>query len=215
VALTNYPALTGMDEVRLAAASRLAALMDFQPQKEVPMEALLKALFALLGLSEDATEEEALAKLAEFSERIKATEVKVEELTAEEQKKEEEIAALKAQTKVDPAKWVPAQAVVDLQKQVNALSANHTAREVDEVVTAALTAKKLTPALEPWARDLGKKDIAALRAFVDQAAPIAALTSQQTAGVKIGNQTVNLPDSELAVCRAMGISPETWAKHGA
>jgi len=215
VALTNSPALTGMDEVRLAAASRLAALTSFQPQEEIHMDALLKALFALLGLAEDASEEEALTKLTELSEKIKATEVKVEELTAEEQKKDEEIATLRAQTKVDPAKWVPAQAVVDLQKQVNELSATHTAREVDEVVTAALTAKKLTPALEPWARELGKKDIAALRAFVDQAAPIAALTSQQTAGIKIGNQTVNLPESELAVCRAMGISPEAWAKHGA
>jgi len=212
VALTNYPALTGMDEVRLAAASRLAALIDFQPREEIPMDALLKALFALLGLSEDASEEEALAKLGEFAERVKATEVKVEELTAEEQKKDEEIAALKAQPKIDPARWVPAQVVADLQKQVNELSATHTAREVDEVVTAALAAKKLTPALEPWARDLGKQNIAALRAFVDQAAPIAALTGQQTAGVKVGDKTVALDESELAVCRALGISPEAWAK---
>jgi len=179
------------------------------------MDALLKALFALLGLSEEASEEEALTKLGEFAERVKATEVKVEELTAEDAKKDEEIAALKAQPKIDPARWVPAQVVADLQKQVNELSATHTAREVDEVVTAALAAKKLTPALEPWARDLGKQNIAALRAFVDQAAPIAALTGQQTAGIKVGNQTVNLPESELAVCRAMGISPEAWAKHGA
>jgi len=219
VALTNNPALTGMDEVRLAAASRLAALMDVQPQGEVRMDALLKALFALLGLAEDASEEEALAKLAEFAEQVKVTaakaeeaEAKVEELTAEEEKKDEEIAALRARTKVDPVKWVPAQAVADLQKRVNELSANEAAREVDEVVVAALTARKLTPALEPWARELGKKDIAALRAFVDQAAPIAALTAQQSAGVKVGNQTVNLSEPELAVCRAMGISPDAWVK---
>jgi len=219
VALTNNPALTGMDEVRLAAASRLAALMDVQPKEEIDMDALVKALFALLGLPEDASEEDALAKLAEFAEQVKVTaakaqeaEAKVEELTAEEEKKDEEIAALRSRIKVDPVKWVPAQAVADLQKRVNELSANEAAREVDEVVVAALTARKLTPALEAWARELGKKDIAALRAFVDQAAPIAALTAQQSAGVKVGNQTVNLSEPELAVCRAMGISPDAWVK---
>jgi len=219
VALTNHPALAGMDAVRLA------ALTVFQPREDIAMDALLKALFALLGLSEDASEEEALAKLNAFAEKLQTAEAKVEELTGDQagkeksdKEKDEEIAALKAAIKAggnpDPTRWVPAQAVAELQKQIHALSANHVAREVDEVVTAALSAKKLTPALEPWARDLGKTNMAALRAFVDQAAPIAALTGQQTAGIKVGDKTLNLSDSDLAVCRAMGIAPETYAKHG-
>jgi len=220
VALTNDPALAGMDEVRLMAASRLAALTGFQRGEDISMDALLKALFELLGLGEDATEEEALAKLSEFAEAAKVAaasaeeaEKKVEELTAEEEKKDEEIAELKSKVKLDPRRWVPAQAVAELQKQVNDLRATHTERAVDEVVTAALSAKKLTPALEPWARDLGKRDIAALKNYVDQAAPIAALSGQQSAGIQVGKQTVHVPESELAVCRALGIAPEAWARH--
>jgi len=221
VALTNDPALAGMDEVRLAAASRLAVLRssDFYPlTEESTMNELLKALYALLGLPEDAAEDEAIAALAQLADKLKATEAKVEELTGEQAKRDEEIAALKAKTatgKPDPARWVPVAALAELQSQVNALSATHTAREVDEVVTAALTAKKLTPALEAWARELGKKDMAALRAFVETAAPLAALTGQQTAGVKVGEKTVTLDASELAVCKAMGLSPEAWAKANA
>ncbi len=236
-ALTNNPALTGMDQVRLAAASALSGFTAFnapggaKPAEisgDHPMnEELLKLLRSLLGLSDTATEEEILAALPGFVEKLTADQEKLAELTGNEndpaklsaaeelEALKEEVAALRA-GKIDPTKYVPVAALTAMQKQINDLSAAHGNREVDEIVSGALKAGKLAPALEPWARDLGKKDIAALRAYVGASAPIAALTGQQTTTLKIGDgKTAELTSDELAVCRATGVDPGQYVKHRA
>lgn len=235
VALTNNPALTGMDQVRLAAASALASFSSFNapggprtsalPPEENIMNEAMKRLLALLGLPETATEEEVLAALQAFQDKQQADQEKLAELTAENEKLEElsadqeklkdEVAALRA-GKIDPTKYVPVAALTALQKQVNDLADTQGAREVDEIVSAALSAGKLAPALEPWARDLGKKDIAALRAYVGAATPIAALTGSQTTTLQIGDgKAATLTADELAVCRATGVDPAQYVKHRA
>lgn len=223
VALTNDPALDGMDEVRLAAASRAAACMAHggalssppaQSPKENTMNELLKALLALLGLPEDASEEDALAKLQEYADAAQENADKVASLTADVTRKEQEVVALKANSsgKPDPAKFVPVAALSGLQDQVAALTTAAREREVDGLVVAALSAGKLIPALETWARDLGKKDPAQLKAYLDQAPAIAALSGTQTGGRKPDAGNGQLSDDELAVCRAMGLDPAAFAK---
>ncbi|WP_276145420.1 phage protease [Pseudomonas aeruginosa] len=81
--------------------------------------------------------------------------------------------------KPDPAKFVPLEAVTDLQEQIAALTARLNGGELDRLVGAALQDGRLLPSLEQWARDLGGKDIGQLKAYLDKAAPIAALTRLQ------------------------------------
>lgn len=223
VALTNDPALDGMDEVRLAAASRAAAGIALggalssppaQSIKECNMDELLKALFALLGLADDASEEDALAALKKYADAAKTNADQVASLTADVTKKDQEVAALKANTggTPDPAKFVPVAALSGLQAEVAALKAGERTREVDGMVAAALSAGKLTPALEAWARDLGKQDPKQLKAYLDQAPAIAALSGTQTGGRKPEAGNGQLNDDELAVCSAMGLDPKAFAK---
>ena len=65
--------------------------------------------------------------------------------------------------------------VEDLKKSVATLTAQNTARAVDDLVKPALEDGRLLPAQERWARDLGAKDIASLTAYLKDAQPIAAL----------------------------------------
>lgn len=188
VGLTNTPALDGMDAL-------LAAAKFSHPEKDTPAMNELKALF---GLKDDADEAAVLAA-------AKALKTQADASAAQ-------IAALKTQTP-DPAKFVPVETMTALQTQVAALSARINDGEVDEVVKAALAAGKLVPAQEPWARSLGKTDLAALKTYVETAPAIAALKGTQTGGKgPDGLKEGELDEAQLAVCRQMGVNPDDFKK---
>lgn len=182
-ALTNNPGLDGLTD--LAALSAF-----FNQEKEQPMKQLLTAL----GLAEDATEDAALAALVTIK-------------TASDT----EIAALKSAAP-NPAKYVPVDAMQALQTEVAALRSEKVERDVDGVVTAALTAGKLLPPQEKWARELGKKDLAALTAYLETAQTVAALTSTQTGGKPPagGENEHGLSDTQLAACKHLGVDPKDY-----
>lgn len=76
-----------------------------------------------------------------------------------------------------------------------------------ELLTAALTDGRLTPAQKPWAE---KQSLAALTEFLDAAKPLAALTNRQS---KQGDAGANgLSADELAMCTQMGVSAEDFLK---
>lgn len=183
-ALTNNPALDGMQAVTAALRSH------FFNDEETHM----KQLLAALGLPETATEAEALTALA-----------------ALKSNNEQAIAALKAAAP-DPAAFVPVAALKAAQDELATLkNAQHQA-EVDALVTAGLADGRILPATEAWARSLGQQDIASLKSFLAAATPIAALKGTQTQGQKPQGETGALSDTELAVCKAMGMSPEEFKK---
>ncbi|MGH1509506.1 phage protease [Ralstonia solanacearum] len=200
VALTNYPALDNLPEVAL----RAAAHFQIPQYLENAMPEWLKKLLAQLGLNpEDET-----AVTAELTTLKTAADASAA--------KDTEIAALRASvtTKPDPAKYVPIETMQALQSQVASLTTTVHGREVEDVIDGAKKAGKLLAPQEQWARELGGKDIAALRSFVATAQPIAALTSMQTAGKKpdgVG-QTGQLSDADMAVCKAMGLDIEAYRK---
>ncbi|MBI2278188.1 MAG: phage protease [Dechloromonas sp.] len=163
VALTNHAGLTGMASVALT------ALNDFST-KEAPMPELLKKLLASLGMAETASEADVLSAVA----AMKAKADSADGLTTQ-------VAALKAQTP-DPAKFVSVETMAQLQTQVAALTAQLNQGEVAQVVAAALDAGKLLPAQKDWAVDLGKTNLAALKAYVEKTPAIAALNGTQTNG---------------------------------
>ncbi len=189
-AVTNNPAIDGIADV---AAAR------YLNQPQVEETTVDKELLKLLGLAEDAT-----------AEQVRAA---VQALIDASKKSETDMAALRGQIdKPDPEKFVPVSALTDLQTRMAALSTQVVTGEVDQLVNKGLEDGRLMKGMEAWARELGKKDVAALRGYLDNAQPIAALTSQQTNGKTPPEGDNQLTDEELAVCRAMNYTPEEYLK---
>ena len=210
-ALTNNAAIDGMEEV----SARLTASLT--QQETSSMDELLEQLRWFFNLPTMATAEEILAEVKKAADKIKGAQPEAVaaagfSVTALVDSLGIEIAALKSAAP-DPAKYVPVDAMQALQTEVAALRNEKTDREVEGVVTAALTAGKLLPAQEKWARDLGKKDLAALTQYLDTAQPIDALTGTQTGGKPpAGEPQGELSESQLVMCRSTGVSPEDFKK---
>lgn len=189
-AVTNNPAIDGIADV--AAARYL-----HQPHEEAkPVD---EELLKMLGLAADATPEQVRAAVQALMDKVAKT--------------EGDLAALRAQaSNPDPEKYVPVAALKELQGQVAALSIQIRNSEVDQLVAAGLEDGRLLPTMEGWARDLGKKDVAALRSYLDSAQPIAALTVQQTSSKRPSQGDSRLTEEEMAVCRLMGQTPEEFLK---
>lgn len=230
-ALTNDPGLDGMSEVTLAAASRLAALTTTETL--TVNEELLKLLRQLLGLPDDADEAAITAALEKMAADLKpvtdadGNSIGLSSLLASVQEKDTKIAGLTVAIEAskkrpdpakvpagnpDPSKFVPVEVVTQLTQDLAALSARVNGSELDTIVTEALKAGKLLPALEPWARELGAKDLAALKSYVSAAAPIAALTTTQTGGkAPTGEDAHGLTPVELEAAALSGITPKDFA----
>ena len=219
-ALTNNPALDGMAPVELRAAARFALNEDSTMNKH-----LLALCCALALTTDNQTEEQletaALAKIEELKTAGDLAALRKELSLADDAGAEEitsAIAALKSKTAAagepDPSKYVPVAVVTEMRTELAALTAQNTERAVDDLVKPALEDGRLLPAQEKWARDLGKKDIAALTAFLKDAEPIAALRGSQTNGQPRATRDENgLSADELAVCTATGVDPKEFAKN--
>ncbi|MBS0599544.1 MAG: phage protease [Proteobacteria bacterium] len=214
-ALTNHPALDGMQPLALRAA---ATARFIHREESDPMNKLLAALCAALALDASTTEDQAIAAL---SARLQAdplgklrTELGVD-AKADESAVIAACAALKktaAQTAPDPAKFIGIEAFNEVRGQLAALSARIDGDKVDELVKAALGDGRLLSAQEAWARELGKKDFASLTAYVDSTQPIAALRKTQTGGKPpVDDDGTGLSADELAVCKAIGLDPKDFA----
>lgn len=178
-ALTNSAGLDGLTDL----SERVAARFSIQPHEDTTMT---KEQLALLGLAENATDEHITAALTALKSRADAATT--------------ELAALKAQSP-DPTKYVPIAAVTALQTEVAALKTAHTEREIDGLIQSAMDEGKVLPAMESWARELGKKDLAQLKAFIAAAQPIAALKSTQTRNKSPEGSPAGGPVTEAA-CKA-------------
>jgi len=207
-AITNNPALDGMQELESLAAACFDPSIN---QGDTDMNPVLAALLKALGLPEDTNEADALAALT----ALQTQAGKLDDT-------ETALAALKAQLdkapptgEPDPAKFVPVGVVDDLRTELAALTAKINGGEVDKLVTDGLESGKLHKAQEEWARDLGNKDIAALTSYLETAQPIAALSGMQStkAGAQDGEKEGELTEAELAICTATGIDPVEYAKN--
>jgi phage I-like protein len=208
-ALTNNPGLDGMKELASQAALRYLSRDNStdQPHKEHLMDKTKLAV--LLGLAWAASGTAPATADNEIEQAITALKAKADKtdgLTTE-------VAALKG-NQADPTRFVPISQVEDLKTQLAALSARINGGELDNVVAAALTAGKLLPAQEQWARELGAKDLASLKGYIEKTPAIAALSNQQTNGRKPGESgNGDLSDVDLAVCKQLGLSAEDYKKN--
>lgn len=223
-AFTNYPAIDGLQElVKLAAET----FLPHQTPEENTMD--LKKLLEALGLAENASQEDILAAIKALQE---AKENKAEEAVAaatakiskalgidEKTSADDLIAACSAltiaakakKTDVDPKQYVPMSAFLDLQNSVAALTAQTTGDKVEQLIEKATAEGKLLPTLTDWARDLGKKDMVALTAFIEKSPSIAALTCTQTKGQQPDPHNFNLTKTELEVAALTGFTPKEFA----
>jgi phage I-like protein len=201
-ALTNYPALDGNADLAVRAAAR------FQTTEE-DITVDRAALIASLGLAADASDEQINQAIAALKIKAAGTEAK-----------DSEIAGLKtslaaAGNKPDPAKFVPITAFEVLKGEVAALKSEQTSSAVEAMVKEGLDNGKLLPVQEEWAKELGNKDLAALKSYLEKTPAIAALSGSQTNGKEPeddGKGAEGLSAEELAVCKNLNISPEDYRK---
>nr|DAE06337.1 MAG TPA: hypothetical protein [Myoviridae sp. ctniE2] len=205
-ALTNTPALDGMEEAMVAASVNLL-------QEDNPMDKkLLAALCALFALKADASEADITEKVTALSAAKGDSPVDVLDVYAKLAEKEQSVAALSTQVgNPDPAKFVPVDQVVALQADFNALKTSVEADKKEALITAALSQGKLAPALKEWAESL---PVEALSAYLEKAPAMAALSGEPQAKGDPEQKVAALSAAEQAAARALGMTEaEFMAEH--
>ena len=205
-ALTNTPALDGMNEAMVAASVNLL-------QEDNPMDKkLLAALCALFALKADASEADITEKVTALSAAKGDSTVDVLDVYAKLAEKEQSVAALSTQVgNPDPTKFVPVEQVVALQADFNALKTSVEADKKTALITAALSQGKLAPALKDWAQSLS---VEALSAYLEKAPAMAALSGEPQAKGDPEQKVAALSAAEQAAARALGMTEaEFMAEH--
>lgn len=186
-ALTNYPALDGLDAVA-------ARTEDESPMKKETLEALRH----FFGLAADADEAAVVAALkAQGDGRT---------LTA--------MLAVAKEADPDPAQYVPAAMLTAAQEKNAALAAKVTELEgsgtlaaLTAEIDAALADGRLPKACEGWAKTTAKTNPEAIKSYIASAVPVAALKGTQTGGTSpSGAPVAALTDEELYACNQLGLS---------
>ena len=205
-ALTNTPALDGMEEAMVAASVNLL-------QEDNPMDKkLLAALCALFALKADASEADITEKVTALSAAKGDSPVDVLDVYAKLAEKEQSVAALSTQVgNPDPAKFVPVDQVVALQADFNALKTSVEADKKEALITTALSQGKLAPALKEWAESL---PVEALSTYLEKAPAMAALSGEPQAKGDPEQKVAALSAAEQAAARALGMTEaEFMAEH--
>ena len=219
-ALTNHPAIHGMDAINLMAAATARFGANPHPNPPETTVTLLEKLLAAIGLPATTTEDAAIAACTSIKAQADAARDALKlDGTATAETVTAACTSLRtaaASATPDPAKYVPVAVVEELKTSVAALTAQVGERQVEDLIAPALKDGRLLPAQEAWARDLGKTNVAALTAYLKTAQPIAALAGTQTGGKPPAGEpdkdAHGLTKDELAVAAACGLTPEAYAK---
>ena len=186
-ALTNHPALDGMD----------AASATFTPYEEPPM----KQILAALGLPETADEAAALAALTTLRQERDSAKAQ-----AEAAPDPQKFVAMTTFSAVQ-------QEAAKLRDELTKLKNEAQAAALKDDIEAALKDGRLTAATKGWAESLAKTAPDALKAFLATQPPVQALTGTQTGGrTPAGDKpgTVSLTAEELHICERLGLTREEF-----
>lgn len=163
-ALVNMPAL----DLEAIAARFTPAKSDNFPMDQIALA---------LGLSKDASEADILAAIARQNSDLEVLALAAG--VSKESSFEDIVAAIKTaqeSSTPDPAKFVPIDQVAAMQADLATLKTSLAEDKAEELVTAAIAAGKLSPALKDWGLELCKTDPARFEVF---AASAPQLTSAQ------------------------------------
>ncbi|EDN4425259.1 hypothetical protein ZZ71_02885 [Salmonella enterica subsp. enterica serovar Kentucky] len=224
-ALTNTPALDGMEEVLLAAASLMSTHLTTEGNTE--MDELLERLRWMLNLPITATQEDIIAELNKLIDQLsegKGTAAASVSLLDILNQNTQTIATLTAQVATpDPAKFVSVETMnAAVQQAVERASAPNTAalatQEANALITVALSDGRLLPAQQAWAESLASSNPASLKAFIEKAPKIAALTTSQTLGLPPAGLPPRQSEADddaidPAICSMFGNDPDEVAKY--
>jgi len=208
VGLVNNPAIDTAIPA-LAAARMGSGTYDLTHEEDtVDREALIKKL----GLAADATDEQILAAITELKQKADNAEQAVATAKGETEK---QVAAAKAGgAKPDMSQFVPLAVYQEQGTQLAALRAGSSTAELEKLIEDGLKDGRIPgQATADWLKPQG---LAACKAYLEGATPIAALRGSQTDGRKpleVDKKDDALNESELAVCKAMGMDPVEYRKH--
>ena len=226
VALTNDPAIDGMDAI--AALSALAGLNVSHRQdaststttQVFTMNEELRALLKALGIDVEAGD----LSDAALTTHLKSANTAVTALTTKASKVDEletSIAALKAKPagnggEVDLGQYVPRQTYDAAVTELAALRSENGTLTIDQVIEDANNDGKIMAAETDYLKAFGKQQgVAALKSMLADRPAIAALTTQQTRDKKppgTETSTAALTAGEKAVADQMGMSHADFLK---
>lgn len=209
VALTNTPAIDGMFPiVNSIDVTEYEEIQNEQGGNK--MNEFLKECAKMLGLPDDATDEEIIAKVKECCKQFAAQDGMVANKTitsllgVPETAKTEDVAAAIMALK-NPNGFVPAADFVALKARLDK-------KDSDELVTKALKDGKISAAQKEWAEDYALKDPQGFAKFVEKApqtVPLGELDIEANKDKAPAND-----ETTLAVCKQLGVSQEDLEKYG-
>ena len=218
IALTNTPAIEHMEAI--------VNSLNFEGGQNT-MD-FMKELAKLLGLGEDATEEQVKEALKVCLEENKSLKESAAEAAKQQPPENDKVVANKEVCELLGLKAGAATADVaaaimalksgniggvNLAEQVKSLEAKIADRDAEEAVEMALKAGKITPAQREWAKGYALKNLEDFRGFVEKAPQVVPM------GDVGGSESLALKRDEvdeatLLVCKQLGISTEDVKQYG-
>ncbi len=211
LALTNTPAIEGM--------TPLVNSENFEGGQS-NMD-ILKKLAELLGLGEDATEEQIMEALSACVAENKSLKEGQKPPAADENtvanKAVCELLGLKAGA---PAADVTAKIMelktgtidgVNLAEELKALKAQNARRDADAAVELALKAGKITPAQKEWATSYALSDPKGFAAFAEKAPQVVPMGAVGFEDIKNGGAPIDA--ATVMACKQLGVDPEEAKKY--
>lgn len=183
---------------------------------------IIKKLAKLLGLPEDATEEQVEAALEACVAENKALK------DGQQPPADENVVANKAVCELLGLKAGAAAADVSAKimelkggivdgvnvvEELKALKAQNAKRDADEAVTLALKAGKITPAQKEWATSYALSDPKGFGSFVEKAPQIVPMGEIELGDTK-ALKADQIDDATLLACKQLGISVDDVKKYG-
>ena len=218
IALTNTPAIEHMEAI--------VNSLNFEGGQNT-MD-FMKELAKLLGLGEDATEEQVKEALKACLEENKSLKESAAEAAKQQPPEDDKVVANKEVCELLGLKAGAATADVaaaimalksgniggvNLTEQVKSLEAKLADRDAEEAVEMALKAGKITPAQREWAKGYALKNLEDFKGFVEKAPQVVPM------GDVGGSESLALKRDEvdeatLLVCKQLGISAEDVKQYG-
>ncbi|WP_223192019.1 phage protease [Pseudoalteromonas piscicida] len=209
VALTNDPAVLGMEEV---------AVLNLQYSSGAPKMNEAQQLLAALGITVDGD------VTSEHIEKGKAAITELKSKADGAEGKDKQIAALNTQiqqatsnTTVDLTKFVPVDVHNALRGELAALNSQHQGVTIETAIDKAKAEGRVIAAEIDYLKQLGEqKGLAALNAVLDSRQPIAALNAQQSKPTPTPSQdktgVAALSTEDKYAADQLGISHADYAK---
>lgn len=216
LALTNTPAIEGMTPI--------VNSLNYDDEGGTINMDIIKKIAQLLGLGEDATEDQVFEALGKALDDAKA----LKDAAAVSGGGDDKIVANKAVCELldlkagAPADEVAAKIMalkggnlngVNVIEELNALKQKNANRDAEDAVTIALKSGKITPAQKDWAKSYALSDSKGFASFVEKApqvVPMGEIDLEDTKSLK----NDELDEATLIACKQLGVSAEDVEKYG-